>query len=166
VSYEIHPETPAEGISLEELFGPRHRAMQELQAERCRDLGLPFRAHELLSNSRLAIEAAEYARDSGHHPAFHRAILTAYFARSADIGDSEVLGDIGTEVGLDRGELSESLSTGRYAGRGAMARQEAARLGITAVPTFIFPDATRVVGAQPVEEFRKILDRLALEERG
>jgi predicted DsbA family dithiol-disulfide isomerase len=160
VSYEIHPETPPEGIPLERLFGPGFRAGQERQRERCAELGLPFAAPELLSNSRLAVEAAEFARDAGKHSGFHRAVLAAYFARSQDIGDLSVLGEIAEEVGLDTAALRRELEVSRYAGRRQAAHDEARRLGITGVPTYIFAGGVRVVGAQPLGHFRRLLEEL------
>jgi predicted DsbA family dithiol-disulfide isomerase len=156
VSYEIHPETPAGGVRLEELFGPRHKEMQAPLAARCRELGLALQAPDVLSNSRLAVEAAEFAREAGKHGAFHRAVLAAYFAHGRDIGDIEVLQEVATEAGLDPAALSKALEEGRCADRREAVEQEAHRLGVQAVPTFIFDDGARVVGAQPLEYFRRL----------
>ena len=165
MSYEIHPETPAEGISLERLFGPAIRNSQEGVRRRCVELGLHFEAPELLSNSRLAIEAAEFARDAGRHPEFHREVLAAYFARSEDIGDVEVLARAAERVGLDPADLRAGLAGGAYAARRGAAEAEARELGVTAVPTYIFPGGNRVVGAQPVDYFRRLLTSLTAAER-
>lgn len=157
MSYEIHPETPPEGVPLERLFGPGFEQRQEAQRQRCAELGLPFAAPKLLSNSRMAVEAAEFARDAGKHPEFHRAVLAAYFARSQDIGDLGVLGDLATEVGLDRAALEQALAAGTYADRRRAAHEEAAGLGVTGVPTYYFVGGVRVVGAQPLGHFRRLL---------
>jgi predicted DsbA family dithiol-disulfide isomerase len=157
VSYEIHPETPAGGVRLERLFGPGYREMQSGIALRCRELGLSFQPSEVLSNSRLAVEAAEFARDAGKHDVFHRAVLAAYFAQSLDIGDAEVLRGLAEEIGLDGAALAGELAAGRYSGRRASASAEAAKLAVTGVPTFIFDGRTRVVGAQPLDYFWRLL---------
>ncbi len=161
MSYEIHPETPPEGLRLESLFGPGYRQMQDGLAARCRELGLPFQAPEVLSNSRLAVEAAEFARDAGKHAPFHRALLAAYFAQGLDIGDVGVLQTVGQEVGLDGAALADSLAVGRYTARREAAEDEARSLGATAVPTFIFETGTRVVGAHPLTHFRSVLGTMS-----
>ncbi len=166
MSYEIHPETPTGGVRLESLFGPGYRQMQDGLAARCRELGLPFQAPEVLSNSRLAVEAAEFARDAGMHPAFHRAVLAAFFARSLDIGDAEVLREIAKDVGLDGDALVGALATGRYSGGRVAAEEEARTLGVTAVPTFIIEGGARVIGAQPLDYFRRLLSGLLADEEG
>jgi predicted DsbA family dithiol-disulfide isomerase len=44
-----------------------------------------------ISNSRPALQAAEFSRDQGRFDAFHDALLQAYFAAGLDIGDREVI---------------------------------------------------------------------------
>jgi predicted DsbA family dithiol-disulfide isomerase len=166
VSYEIHPDTPKEGVKLEDLFGPGYRERQRGIAARCRELGLAFQGPEVLSNSRLAVEAAEFAREAGKHPSFHRAVLAAYFGRGLDIGDPTVLGQTADEVGLDGGALADALDSGGYAGTRLAAQEEAVKLGITAVPTFIFEDGPRVVGAQQLDYFRRLLETMPAERNG
>jgi predicted DsbA family dithiol-disulfide isomerase len=157
VSYQIHPETPPEGISLERIFGAGFRERQQGIAERCRELGLRFEPPQLLSNSRRAVEAAEFAREAGVHGAFHRAVLTAYFADSEDIAEVEVLRRAADSVGLDADSLDQALAGGVYAGRRKAAEEEARRLRITGVPTFFIGSRPPVIGAQPFEYFRSLL---------
>ena len=157
MSYEIHPETPVGGVGLESLFGPGYKERQQGIADRCRELDLPFQPAEVLSNSRLAVEAAEFARDAGAFGAFHRACLTAYFGSGLDIGDMAVLRELAGQVQLDATALEEALTTGRYSRRRTAAEEEARRLRITAVPTFIFDESARVVGAYPLDHFRRLL---------
>ena len=118
----------------------------------------PFEAPQLLSNSRLVIEAAEFARDAGKHPEFHRAALAAYFVRSQNIGDLDVLCELAAGLGLDVVALRQELAAGRYADRRKAAHEEACGLGITGVPTFIFAGGARVVGAQSLDDFRRLLE--------
>jgi predicted DsbA family dithiol-disulfide isomerase len=119
----------------------------------------------LLSNSRYAVEAAESARDKGKHSEFHRAVLAAYFADGKDIGDVEVLAALAERSGLDPGLLREELSASAYAGRRRAAEIEAHDLGVSAVPAFLFADGTRVVGAQPLDYFRGLLERMTAGRR-
>ncbi len=153
-------------MRLESLFGPGYRQRQQAIAERYRELGLAFQGPEVLSNSRAAIEAAEFARDAGRFGAFHRAVLAAYFARGLDIGDREVLREVGEETGLDGKALVEAIGSGWYADQRTAAEGEARRMGVTAVPTFALADGTRVVGAQPLEYFRRLLAGRAGDEAG
>ena len=139
-----------------ELFGPRYKDMQAPLAARCRELGLALNAPDVLSNSRLAVEAAEFAREAGKHGVFHRAVLAAYFAHGQDIGDVAVLRGVAAEVVLDQEALARVLTAGSYAEQRMAAEREAHSRGVNAVPTFLFDDGARVVGAQPLEYFRRL----------
>jgi predicted DsbA family dithiol-disulfide isomerase len=90
---------------------------------------------------------------------FHRALFQAYFSQGMDIGDLEVLTQIGHESGLDRDSLGQALQTGKYLPRIEDMRREATRLSVNAAPTFIIEDRDRIVGAQPIEVFKKKLRR-------
>jgi predicted DsbA family dithiol-disulfide isomerase len=157
VSFEIHPETAREGKALTGLLGANLSTYEEGLRRRGTELGLHFAPPALLSNTRLAIEASEFARDSGKLPEFHRATLAAYFARGEDIGDLDVLAGLAAEVGLDHARLRMALTAGWYRGKRETNRDQARNLRVTAVPTYIFAQGTRVVGAQPLDHFRRLL---------
>ena len=111
----------------------------------------------MLSNSRMALEASEYARDLGCFDSFHDHMFQAYFTETRDIGDMDVLLELAQEEGLDTADLRVALLEGRYTARLNEARREGRQLGINAVPTFMVNGKYRIVGAQPLEFFR---DRL------
>ena len=87
-------------------------------------------------------------------------LLCAYFSEGLDIGDVAVLTDCASQVGLDRGEVAIFL-TGD-AGTGEVMEQlaVAAANGITAVPTFVFDEQWAVPGAQDVELFERVIDKM------
>ena len=144
-------------MPLERLFGPGAARFLEPLKVRCQEMGLPFDPPARLSNTRLACEAAEFARDAGKFPEFHRAALAAYFAHGEDVGDVEVLVRIAGELGLDGAGLRQALAAGTYAGRRKAAEQEARSLGVTGVPAYFFAGGPKVVGAQPLEQFRMLV---------
>lgn len=155
---EIHPETPPEGTPLTTLFP---RADVEGMTQRLNAMGAPFGLNfqkiVRISNSRLALAAAEYAREHGRFDQFHRAVFHAYFTGGKDIGSMEVLTRTGREAGLDDGAMADALRSGKYAPRLLQMKQEAVRAGVTAVPAFIINDRETIVGAQSIETFRKAL---------
>jgi predicted DsbA family dithiol-disulfide isomerase len=69
----------------------------------------------------------------------------------------EVLAHVAAQVGLDEAALRLELAAGTYAARREGAAEEARVLGITAVPTYLLADQRRVVGAQPLDYFRRLL---------
>jgi predicted DsbA family dithiol-disulfide isomerase len=126
-------------------------------------LGVHFRELSSLSNSRLALEASEYARDAGCFDSFHDHIFRAYFTEARDIGDLDVLLELAQGEDLDTADLRVALQEGRYTSRLNEARSEGRQLGINAVPTFIINGKFRIVGAQSLDFFRDRLREIQAE---
>jgi predicted DsbA family dithiol-disulfide isomerase len=153
VHFPLHPDTPAEGMSLEELFRGRNVDMQAAQT-RLQALmeaeGLPYRPRTHTYNSRLAQEVAKWAETKPGGEAVHDALFKAFFADGRNIGDSAVLVDVARSVGLPADEAADALRERRYRtgvdGDWAKSRE----YGVTGVPTFV-SGGRGVVGAQPYE---------------
>jgi predicted DsbA family dithiol-disulfide isomerase len=161
LGFEIHPETPPEGMPLVKMFP---RVDIEAMTTRLNSMGAPFglnfRKIVTISNSRLSLEAGEFAREQGRFEQFHHAVFQAYFSQGNDIGSIEVLKQICKDAGLDADALEKSLETGKYRRVLEETKGEAARLGITAAPTFILNEKDRIVGAQSLDVFRERLKAL------
>jgi predicted DsbA family dithiol-disulfide isomerase len=121
-----------------------------------RDAGLPIVDRDWISNSRIALEASEYAREAGMFDAFHRHVFHAYFAEGRDIGRLNEIKAIGAEAGLDPDELEQAITSGRYAERVNEDLTLAARIGLTGVPAFILGNRA-IIGAQPYEAFEHVM---------
>jgi len=158
LGFEIHPETPPEGMLLSTMF-PKldSQSMFRHLRDMAAPYGIAFADISRISNSRMSLEASEFAKEQGRFDQFHRALFRAYFSKGMDIGDIEVLTQIGYESGLDKGPLAQALRTGKYRPVLENMRNTAARLGVNAAPTFIIEDRDRIVGAQPIDVFRKKL---------
>jgi len=110
-----------------------------------------------ISNSRLALEATEYAYAHGRGEEFHRAVFQKLYAEGQHIGNWEVLREAAINAGLDAGEMESVVKSGEYAEVLEKKLAEAASLGVKAVPTFVINDSYRIVGAQPYEVFEQAL---------
>jgi predicted DsbA family dithiol-disulfide isomerase len=158
LGFEIHPETPPEGTPLVKMFP---QADPENMARRLNSAGVPFgitfQKIRRVSNSRMALEAAEFAKEYNRFDQFHSALFLAYFSQGKDIGNIEVLKQTGRDAGLHAEEMVKALKSGKFRPMIENARQEAARLGVNAAPTFIIENKDRIVGAQPLEVFREKL---------
>ncbi|NTW60271.1 MAG: hypothetical protein HGA43_14030 [Nitrospirae bacterium] len=102
LAFEIHPETPPEGMPLIKMFP---RADVDGMTRRLNSMGAPFslffRKIVNISNSRLSLEAGEFAKEQDRFDQFHHAVFDAYFAQGKDIGDITVLEQLGKGSGLD-----------------------------------------------------------------
>ena len=161
MSYELHPETPPQGMLLSERFKGRDLTpfYQQLRS-RGDALGIVFNTHKLLSNSRLALMASEFARDKNRYEAFHESMFRAYFTESLDIGNPEVIAAVSDRSGLDGKEMIAAVNDGRYASRLDESRREGQMIGLTGIPLFIVNNQYKIVGAQPIEVFRDFLEKI------
>jgi predicted DsbA family dithiol-disulfide isomerase len=161
VSSEIHPETPPEGMLLSvRLPGIDWDGMYQNLRRSGAQYGISFGDVKLLSNSRLSLEAGEYARDHGRFDEYHEEIFRAYFTEVQDIGRMDVILDAARSAGLDAEALQSALKKGFYRDRLQAAQQESERYGVTGVPAFIIEDQYKIVGAQPMEVFRELMQKL------
>ena len=158
IGIEIHPETPPEGRPLAELFPAADIArMSKHLGSMGAPYGITFSDLSVLRNSRAAHLAAEFAREQSVFGQLHAALFSAYFSQGLDISDHDVLGQLGKDAGLDDAELLRSVRQEAYAHRLQQAHEEAQALGVSGVPTVFIGDKERIVGAQPIEGFRKAL---------
>jgi predicted DsbA family dithiol-disulfide isomerase len=159
--YELHPEAPVEGIPRETYFrGARFEQMRSHLETIAAEVGLTMKQRDVIINSRRALGAAEFAREHGKFDAMHLALLKAHWEGTSRLENVDDLVRLGTEVGLDATELRAAIDEDRYAAVIDDNRIEAESLGINAIPAHIFGGRYLVLGAQPYEAFKQVLDRL------
>jgi predicted DsbA family dithiol-disulfide isomerase len=163
--YELHPEVPPEGMPREALL-PRpyleraEESMRVLAAE----VGLNMHRPARLINSRLALQAAEFARDHGAFESVHLALFRAHWQEERDLGSVATLREIVAGAGLDPTAMAAALAEGRYLQRLAAAREQALSAGIHAIPAHV-AGGYLVLGAQPYASFERLMDRLGVPKR-
>jgi predicted DsbA family dithiol-disulfide isomerase len=128
-------------------------------------VGLTLRSHDRLINSRPTLQAAEFARDTGHFRSMHHALFKAYWEEQRDVSDIEVLRDIGGRVGLDVAAMTEAVTADRYGPLLDARRQEAEDLMISGIPAHVVADRYLVMGAQPYDVFERLMDRLGVPKK-
>ena len=161
MSYELHPETPSQGMLLSVRFKGRDLSLfYEQLCARGNEVGIVFNTHTVLCNSRKALMASEYARDMNKYDAFHENIFHAYFTESLDIGNPDVIAAVATKSGLDGKKTLAAASAGRYASRLDDVKREGQLLGLTGIPLFIINNQYKIIGAQPLEVFRDFFDKM------
>ena len=103
VHFPLHPDTPAQGRSLDDLFAERNvdrKAMHAQMKARMDAEGLPYGERTMTYNSRLAQELGKWADTQPGGDALHDALFRAYFVGGRDISQPAVLLEIASSVGL------------------------------------------------------------------
>jgi len=159
--FELHPEAPIEGIRREVYFGrERSERIHEHLRSVAESVGLEMRQRDVIINSRRALGAAEFARERERFDEMHHALFKAHWEGTGKLEDVDDLVRIGEGVGLDAGELRAAIEEDRYAEVIDENRRMASSVGIDAIPAHIFGGRYLVLGAQPYEVLKQVVDRL------
>lgn len=164
-AFPLHPETPEEGLTLEELFAGRSIDIKKVMShlkQVADELGLPLSEREKTYNSRLAQELAKWAEREGRGDPYNEAVFQAYFVRGKNIGKIDELVDLAKSIGLpeEKARSVLELRTMKEAVDSDWRRSHA--MGITAVPTFVV-DHQSVIGFQPYEVLEQFLKTCGAE---
>jgi predicted DsbA family dithiol-disulfide isomerase len=127
--------------------------------------GMILRLPPVQPRSRKALEAALHARAEGRFDAMHRGLFQAFFEHGQDLGDVEVLADVGAAAGLDPDRLREALAEERHLPKVLVDEAEAERRDLRGVPALVVAasDGRELLlqGAQPYEAVRAAVERAA-----
>jgi predicted DsbA family dithiol-disulfide isomerase len=159
VFFPLHPDTPAEGLSLQQLFAGRGYDLDAMHARMKRLMdaeGLPYGTRTHTYNSRLAQELAKWADSQPGFESIHGALYRGYFAEGRDISDPSVLMEIAKSVGLPEDGIREVLFERTFKEAVDADWELARRAGITGVPSFV-AGRYKVVGAQPYEVLSELV---------
>jgi predicted DsbA family dithiol-disulfide isomerase len=152
-------------MSYEEYFPPHYLSRIESAPylPLAEEAGLVMKRGTRLINTRLALSAAEFAREQGLFDAMHLALFRAYWEQTGDIESVDGLKQIATEVGLDAEAMATALAAGRYEDVLDANRREATQVGINGIPAHVFGLRYLVMGAHPYEILKQVADKVAAE---
>lgn len=163
VHFPLHPDTPAEGHSLADLFAGRNvdrKAMHAQMKARMDAEGLPYGERTMTYNSRLAQELGRWADTQPGGEAIHDALFRAYFVDARDISQPAVLLDIVEHVGLSADAARDVLGKRTFKDAVDADWELSRQYGVTGVPTFV-AGRYGVVGAQPYEALEQLVRKAA-----
>jgi len=166
-AFPLHPDTPQEGLTLEELFAGRPVNIKQVLDHLTHvavELGLPFGTREKTFNSRLAQELGKFAEQQQKGEEFHNAVFRAYFADGRNIGLVSTLVELGVSVGLKPEKIQYVLEHRTFKDAVDNDWGRSYQLGVTAVPTFML-NGMSLVGAQPYEKLVQFMETNRIKQR-
>jgi predicted DsbA family dithiol-disulfide isomerase len=167
VAFPLHPDTPEDGITLEELFAGRSldigQMMKRLR-QAAQDVGLPLGERKKTYNSRLAQELSKWAEAQGAGERFHEAMFRAYFVDGINIGKPDELIRLAGTLGLPRDQAQAVLESRSFKQSVDADWKRSRTLGITAVPTFVINNI-KLVGAQSYDALEQFVIREGAQKR-
>ncbi|MHA1598080.1 MAG: DsbA family oxidoreductase [Alphaproteobacteria bacterium] len=168
----LNPQLPPDGIDhgtyLTGKFGSERRISRIYGA--ISDVGQSVAIHfnfdgiRRAPNSMDAHRLIRLAADIDKADACVEALYAAYFINGRNIGEAEVLADIGAGIGLDPQSLLAYFMDDDGCGAVFDDNARAHRLGINGVPAFVFGDSMVISGAQDPGVLARVLDAAAAAE--
>ncbi len=146
-------------------YRARIEAGRPLLQKRAREeYGLELNAGPTGIDSRPALITEKYAEAQGKGDVFHKAVMHAYWLEARSIDDPSVLKELAEQVGL-RGENFDAVLTNPEFDAAVSADVELAHeYGLTGVPALVFAEHYLVMGAQPYEVVRRVVEKILEEE--
>jgi predicted DsbA family dithiol-disulfide isomerase len=123
-------------------------------------LGITMRLPPVQPRTRLAHEAAHWARAQNRFDEYHAKLFRVFFERGEDIGNIDVLASIALELGLDSGSLRQALKTHEFEKRVLEDEHEAEVLRVSGVPAFVANRKAALSGVQPLENLKKLVEQV------
>jgi predicted DsbA family dithiol-disulfide isomerase len=121
-------------------------------------LGVTMSFPPVKPRTRVAHQAAHWARTQGRFEDYHDEMFRAFFERGEDIGDVDVLAALALKLECDSDSLRQALDNHEFVASVLTDESEAARLGVSGVPAFIANRKAALSGVQPVENLRKLIE--------
>ena len=166
--FQLNPDMPAEGMPRERYLANKFGGAQHAGRiyENLTNIGasvgisFAFERIKVTPNTRDAHRLIRYAGNGEHADDVVEALFRAYFVEGRDIGDAATLSEIGAAAGLDHAEITRYIRSTEAVEETLAEDLSARRIGITAVPCFIFEKKYVVSGAQEPEFFFPLFDLL------
>jgi predicted DsbA family dithiol-disulfide isomerase len=167
--YELNPSTPEEGYDRKEYLERKYGAAIKSADERLKNFGLEMgvefnfeKAHRI-PNTLLAHRLLWLADQKGIGSQADKGLHKAYFTEGVDIGKPEDLARVALQWGWDEKETLAFLRSEKGTEEVRALEEKAYNLGITGVPFFVFNNKLAVSGAQAVETFLEVLEKVEKE---
>jgi predicted DsbA family dithiol-disulfide isomerase len=159
--FYLYLDTPPEGRDLPERV---KRARAQGSEERLRQIadfyGMEFVSTQRIYNTRLAHEATAYAHEHDRDNEFHKVVFRKIYAEGQDPSQWDVLRSAAEEVGLDAEEMQREVEAEKYMAVVVDKVRWAYQIGVTGVPTYVINNQYAIVGAQPYEVFKSVLEQI------
>jgi predicted DsbA family dithiol-disulfide isomerase len=166
MAFPLHPETPDDGFTFEELFAGQPIDIKKIMTRLkhvADELGMPLGERKKTYNSLPAQELAKWAESEGKGDPFHEAVFRAYFVEGKNIGMVDELVALAKSFDLPEKKASSVLELRTFKEAVDSDWRRSHVLGITGVPTFVIGQQA-TVGFQPYEELERFLKACGLKK--
>ncbi|WP_226666539.1 DsbA family oxidoreductase [Metabacillus litoralis] len=172
-SFELNPEAPihSEGDYVE-LLAKKYNTSQEQivkmnnqLTEQAKEVGLTYHLDQVKPTNTLdAHRLIHFAKKNGKENEMVVRLFDAYFTEVKHIADHSTLIQLAVEIGLNEQEVKEMLASNLFEDVVRQEENDAQQIGVTGVPFFVINRKYAISGAQPIEVFLEVLEKVKQED--
>ncbi len=155
-AFELRPDPiptlPPDGEYLHRVWNASVYPMAE-------SLGIVVKLPPVQPRSRLAHEAAHWARTQGKFEEMNQAIFRAFFEHGENIGEIDVLVSRASKLDMDIESFRRSLESREFEQSVIADEMEAEVIGLSGVPAFVVNRKFALSGVQPLENLKMLVER-------
>lgn len=167
--YMLNPTLPREGMDRREYLQARFGSPEEVVRlhlpvqQACDEIGLPLALDKMtrMPSTLDAHRLVHWAGLEGRQHAVVSALFRANWAEGRDIGDQATLARIAGEAGLDSAMIARLLASDADVDEIRARDAEIRERGLRGVPGFLIGRRYVLNGAQPVETWLDLIDKIA-----
>lgn len=135
-----------------------HRVWDSSVYPLAESLGMTMRLPPVQPRSRLAHEAAHWARTRGKFEAMNAEIFRAFFERGENIGEPSVLISLASRLDLEIDGLRHALETREFETNVLADERKAELIGLSGIPAFVGNRKAALSGVQSLENLKKLIE--------
>lgn len=172
-SYQLDPDMiPVKGQSVDQYLAIRKgvtlekgKEMNNYMSGIAKDVGLVYNFDKAVVNNTMnAHRLLHLAKKEGIQNEVKEKLFAAYYTDGKDVGDTEILVQVGESGGLNGEAIRTMLDSNEYLKEVRIDQFRGEQLGVEGVPFFIFNNKYAVSGAQSAEIFSNVLEKVWQEE--
>ena len=157
--FQLNPQMPSEGMSRIEYVKTKFGSIENakpmydnmiIQGEQ-EDLEIKLDKIKVTPNTVKSHLLIDLSREHNKEHEVVNELFHLYFTKAKDIGDEEILINLGKKYGLEEKKIKDCFSSEMNIKKINEMDVAAKKMGITGVPFFVFNDKNSLSGAQPVE---------------
>lgn len=136
-----------------------HRVWNASVYPMAKQMGVVMILPPVQPRSRLAHEAAHWARTQGKFEEMNQAIFRAFFELGENIGETEFLILLAAKLNMDTESLRRALKNKKFEQSVIADEKEAETIGLSGVPAFVANRKFALSGVQPLENLKMLVER-------
>lgn len=157
IPYQIHPDVPLKGESIEKIADNNQTKKMLLMLNRIAkpyDQVIYSDTMDTIYNTKRALLAGEYAKTQGLFEEFALETFQTAFLHNKNIGEKEVIDQVAKNSGLNPDKMNQAIDSGRYNKILEIVKDLGDDFKVEEVPTFLINDKDTMINVRKYDDLK------------